>query len=107
MGLSVTDHTGEFERELRRQIRLGLMECGAHGEGIAAGLCPVDTGRLRASITSGMVDDSTVAVGTDVEYASHVENGTSRQKAQPYLRPAIENHKGDYKAILESRLNGG
>ena len=40
MGLSITDHTGEFERELRRQIRLGLMECGAHGEGIAEGLCP-------------------------------------------------------------------
>jgi phage gpG-like protein len=29
-------------------------------------------------------------VGTNVEYAVYVEFGTSRNQAQPYLRPAVE-----------------
>ena len=32
----------------------------------------------------------TYVVGTNVEYAVHVEFGTSRMAAQPYLRPAAE-----------------
>jgi phage gpG-like protein len=34
--------------------------------------------------------ESTWIVGTDVEYAVYVEFGTSRNRAQPYLRPAVE-----------------
>lgn len=55
-------------------------------------LCPVDTGRLRSSITHGLFREEgelTAHVGTDVEYAVHVELGTSRAVAQPYLRPAL------------------
>lgn len=29
-------------------------------------------------------------VGSNVEYAAYVEYGTSRQQAQPYIRPAVE-----------------
>ncbi|MFC5970076.1 hypothetical protein ACFPYI_01910 [Halomarina salina] len=32
----------------------------------------------------------TYVVGTNVEYAVHVEFGTSQMAAQPYLRPAAE-----------------
>lgn len=56
-------------------------------------LCPVDTGRLRSSIShSEPAHDSDgvyVLVGTNVDYAEFVEFGTSRQHPQPYLRPAI------------------
>jgi hypothetical protein len=37
-------------------------------------------------------------VGTNVEYAVYVEFGTSKMRAQPYLRPAVKevvNSKGD------------
>jgi len=60
-------------------------------EGRAKGLCPVDTGRLRSSITSGLIEDGdTIAgvVGTDVEYAPYVELGTIRMDARPFLVPA-------------------
>lgn len=53
---------------------------------------PVDTGRLRSSITHAVERDSrglVGLVGTNVEYAPHVEFGTLRQPAQPYLRPAL------------------
>lgn len=82
------------------------------------------TGRLRGSITyatakkTGNVESPATAqdkikvsaknnevyIGTNVEYASYVEFGTSKMKARPYLRPAIEDHIDDYKKIAEQYL---
>lgn len=56
-------------------------------------LCPVDTGRLRSSITNQLAADHQglyADIGTNVEYAVFVELGTSRAAAQPFLRPALE-----------------
>lgn len=61
-------------------------------EGNAKRLCPVDTGRLRASISHALDRDGrglVGVVGTDVDYAPFVELGTSRAPAQPFLRPAL------------------
>ena len=55
--------------------------------------CPVDTGRLRSSITWRLGRDSQGLlgiVGTNVTYAPYVEFGTARTAAQPYLRPALQ-----------------
>ncbi len=54
-------------------------------------LVPVDTGRLRSSITWEFGKDSEgifVAIGSNVTYAPHIEFGTIYMSAQPYLRPA-------------------
>ena len=64
----------------------------------AKSLCPVDTGRLRSSITSQVyTEEDTIVgvVGTDVEYAAFVEFGTSRASAQPFLVPAAVSVVGD------------
>jgi len=56
-------------------------------------LCPVDTGRLRSSITHEMGGDNegiVARVGTNVDYARHIEYGTSRSRPQPFLRPALQ-----------------
>jgi HK97 gp10 family phage protein len=56
-------------------------------------LAPVDTGRLRSSITHSLGNDSDGLVGlagTNVEYARHVEFGTSRMGARAFLRPALD-----------------
>jgi len=51
---------------------------------------PVDTGRLRSSINSGVSGD-VAKVGTDVEYAPYMEYGTSRfPTGKPFLRPALD-----------------
>lgn len=59
--------------------------------------CPVDTGRLRASIKIQPAESTTGAfnllVGTDVEYAEYVEFGTRRASAQPFLFPASEEER--------------
>lgn len=61
-------------------------------EATAKRLAPVDTGRLRSSITHEVTTDSkglVAFVGTNVEYAIFVELGTRFQRPQPYLRPAL------------------
>lgn len=72
---------------------------------------PVDTGRLRSSLSHKAEDfgtnDPAVTVGTNVEYAKHVEFGTSRQSAKPYLYPAlIENKSKILKEIAKAFKKG-
>lgn len=84
-----------------------LEEVGLVAEGYAKRACPVDTGRLRNSITH-IVDEGTrhVVIGTNVEYAPYVELGTRHQKPQPYLKPAAKDHYSTYKGIFLKRLRG-
>lgn len=75
---------GDVGKELaRRTIRVHRA---------ALNLCAVDTGRLRASVAWRLANDSQGLlgiVGTNVEYAPHVEFGTRYMAAQPFLRPAL------------------
>lgn len=89
-------------------IGVALEEIGLLAENYAAKKCPVDTGNLRASITHEVdAGDNAVYVGTNVEYAPYVELGTSRQKAQPFLRPAASEHGAQYRQVLKKALGGG
>lgn len=66
-------------------------------------IVPKRTWRLHDSLTSEVVREGGMVVGLlgvggfvnayDVDYWEHVEYGTSRQKAQPYLRPAFAQSK--------------
>lgn len=64
---------------------------------------PVDTGNLRSSIsTDTQTGGGTLRaeVGPTANYGGYVENGTSRQRAQPYLRPATDAALPGYQAAL-------
>ncbi len=66
-------------------------------EGFAKDIVVVDTGRLRASITT---DDSEIGVlimrvGSDVVYAPYVEFGTKHMEARAYLFPAFFAYEND------------
>lgn len=96
-----------IEENMNNAILMALEEIGLLCEGYAKKLCPVDTGRLRNSITHAISNnENAVYVGTNVEYGRAVEFGTSRQKEQPYLRPAANDHKSQYQRILRSKLGG-
>lgn len=102
------DNREQFKHALWKALARGLEECGLVAEGYAKRLCPVDTGRLRNSITHvTSYGAKAVYVGTNVEYARYVEMGTSRHKEQPYLRPAAQNHGSQYRAIIENELRNG
>lgn len=63
--------------------------------------CPVDTGRLRGSITTNIISTYSGEVGTNVEYAEYVEYGTRYQSAQPYFEPAVEKNEGKFNDALD------
>lgn len=91
------------DRAFRRSLPRAVRELEVRGERHLLGLaikvqnearrlCPVDTGRLRASIHHVPGRDARgfyVQVGTNVNYAGFVEFGTRRMRAQPFLRPAL------------------
>lgn len=55
-------------------------------------LVPVDTGELRESIhVEGDGDTVYVSVGTD--HWSYNEYGTSKMRAQPFIRPALNRRR--------------
>lgn len=80
-GLSATKEMLKSQREdIQEIIRAAMAEGALAIEGEAKRRCPVDTGRLRGSITTAATieDDGKVVarVGTNVEYAAAVEYGT-------------------------------
>lgn len=84
---------------------------GGKAESYAKKLCPVDTGRLRNSITHQQYDQNTEVVGTNVEYAPFVElphhsTGGKLIPGKPFLRPAAENHTAEYKRIIQTVMSG-
>lgn len=66
----------------------------------------VRTGRLRNSLTHSVeMNEKAVYIGSAVEYAAYVELGTSRMRARPYLRPAVENYTDEYKNLVKQALS--
>lgn len=63
-------------------------------------ICPVDTGLLRNSI--GVFSERLLRqVGTDVEYAWYVHDGTKKMSARPYLTPPFESHQAELVAVCQ------
>ena len=120
------DYVGD---DLDDAVAAALERVGSAAEGFAADLVPVDSGRLRNSITH-KVDDNSVTVGSPLEYATYVEFGTGKyasggrntpwvykddkgnwhythgQRAQPFLKPALQNNIKTYQAIIKDELGG-
>lgn len=122
-----TDNSREFLNAFDAAITRALERCGMQAEGYAKDLVPVDTGNLRNSITHKVSDDA-VYIGSNNEYAAYVELGTGKyaqggrkdpwvyrddegrwhhtdgQRAQPYLKPAVADHKQTYRNIIKDEL---
>ena len=63
---------------------------------------PVDTGTLRRSIGLELTDNGlTAEVEPTAHYAQYVEYGTRFMKAQPYMRPAFDAQKLQFKSDME------
>jgi HK97 gp10 family phage protein len=105
--VKVTDNSDEFLDALPEQIEQALIAIGLTAESYAKQECPVDTGRLRNSITNAVrAGENSVYIGSNVSYAAFVELGTSLMKARPYLKPAATEHTAEYKSLAEQALKG-
>jgi HK97 gp10 family phage protein len=141
LDVSLVDNAKLVSEATDQQIEMALIAIGAKMESNAKALyVPVDTGRLKNSITyalaggpaqissygadSGSGDDGeqgkysgtapsdpggkvrSVYVGSNVEYAEIVEEGTSGRRGRHYLRDAVNNHIDEYKSLAERALSG-
>ena len=79
----------EYQENVLERLQKDIEKAALTLEKNAKQNCPVDTGKLRASITTE-VGNLEAEVGTNVEYALYVEFGTSKQSAQPFMRPALD-----------------
>lgn len=106
--VKVTDNSDQVKAAKNAALAAALEAIAEAAEGYAVVLCPVDTSRLKNSISHGINEaEEQAIIGTNVEYAPYVEFGTVKMKAQPYLKPAIEDHIDEYKDIAESYLKKG
>ncbi len=134
--VKVTSNCREILELLGERVEIALEQCGIRAEELAVGICPVDTGLLRNSITYALDGQSpkkgayhaergdksgsyggqmpaerkgvrSVCIGTNVEYAPFVELGSSGRKAQPFLKPAIQDHQSDYAEIIRRNIDAG
>ena len=120
MNVVVESHLGEFKDALEEQIEQALIAIGLTAETYAKEGCPVDTGRLRNSITHDY-DSRSVVIGTNVEYGKWVELGHHQQPGRyvpklekrlvrdfvpgkPFLGPAVDGHSEEYRQIVEDAM---
>ena len=103
MSYTYKDNTGEVLSALEKAKKRGLEAIGLVAEGHAKKITPVDTGRLRNSI-SHATDDEAAYIGTNVEYAPYVELGSPTNVPHHMLQRAATEHTPEYKEILEQAM---
>lgn len=92
---------------LREKALLVLTAAGEIVTSKAKLLTPVDTGRLRNSITYEVdKEEKETIIGSPVEYAPDVELGTSKQRAQPFLEPALFDSAQQINEIAKREFGG-
>ena len=90
-----------FRFGLKAEVQTITDTAGLLIESTAKELCPVDTGRLRASIN---YDRPSGSVGTNVVYAPAIEFGRRNGRAQPFLFPAAERWRQSYLTALKAAI---
>lgn len=102
---NVTAELGSLTPQVREAAGDSLEWWGEQVQTDAQRDVPVDTGRLRDSIEADTDRaELETTVGTGVFYAEWTEQGNSRQKAQPFLRPAFELNRGRFRRDLRDRV---
>lgn len=67
---------------------------------------PVKTGSYSGSAPMGMPWKKYVYIGTNVEYAEWVHNGTRRMAPNRFIKNAVENNKSKLERIAKAGLEG-
>lgn len=94
----------QVKAAVERAVNKGLESATIVIHGRAVLLAPVKTGNLRSSLDR-RVEGFIGSVGTNVHYAPHVEYGTYKMRAQPYLRPALFNSKTEIYRIFKNAVS--
>ena len=102
------DNINAILEETQAHKERALTKCGAAWESYAKQGAPVDTGRLRNSMTHELEGSDTVAIGSNIDYAIYQELGTSRGiRPKLFLTNAGRNHIDEYISIISNEFNNG
>lgn len=110
MDVIINDHSDEYKRQLLEQLPAALEAIGIHIEGEAKEELEntprrIDTGNLRNSITHEVSEsENAVYVGTNVEYALYVHEGTSKMEANRFLTNAVDRNRDQINQYLMDAL---
>lgn len=129
MEIDVVDNSALVQEAFHTACLRALERCGMEAEGYAKDLVPVDTGRLRNSISHAVSEDEMAAyVGSNTSYAPYVElatgiyaeggrptpwvyqddsgnwHWTAGNPAHPFLKPAVAEHPQTYSKIIKDEL---
>lgn len=112
IGLEAEDHAKENLTNsdhvdtglLRNSITFAIGGKSAHIRSYKA-----DRGDKNGSYSGTMPKENEpyVAIGSNVEYAQIIENGSSKIAASYYLRRAATEHSSEYKKLMEESLKNG
>lgn len=106
----IDDHSKEYLNEVAKSLDAALEAVGIHIEGEAKEELEntprrIDTGNLRNSINYKVVpSESAVYIGTNVEYAIYVHEGTSRMAPNRFLKNAADRNKDQVTAYIKKAL---
>ena len=103
MSVTIKDNTQQVLSALEKAKKQGLEAIGLVAEGHAKKITPVDTGRLRNSI-SHATDDEAAYIGTNVEYAPYVELGARGRDGKHMLQRAATEHTEEYRALMTDSM---
>lgn len=110
-GDQVIKNLSSLERAIVREIVSACEAVQSEVMNTAKRLVPVDTGHLQGSIQPGGIkitnDNVEATVVANAEYASFVEHGTRKMRAQPYLTPALLENTRTFQRAINAAVKRG
>ena len=97
----------KLEKQLKKNVTLNDVKKVVRKNGVglqkaAQEKAPIDTGTLKRSVGIDITDSGmTATVEPTAEYSAYVEYGTRFMKAQPYMKPALEEQEKLFKADMQ------
>lgn len=110
MSVEFIDHRNEVMAELNQRLgktleAVGIFVTGEAQDELENSPRRVDTGNLQNSISHKPSQvEKAVYIGTDVEYALYVHEGTSKMMPNHFLRNAVERNRDQIKNYFEENL---
>ena len=97
--------TDEQSQALEEEVHAIVENTGDNMVTYAQGIVPVRTGNLMASIFAEVDEDNlAVTLGAAADYASFIEYGTVKMRAQPFLEPAAAIGQEEMNARIEEAI---
>jgi len=95
----------EQSEALEEEVHNVVENVGDNMVSYAHGIVPVRTGNLMASIFADVDEDNlSVTLGATADYASFIEYGTVKMRAQPFLQPAADVGTEEMNARIEEAI---